>query len=192
VGCSVGFFKRRGARATGSGEEANRVEAAILDAAHEAAEIAQSASVLAEGIRFHLDAGGARIEGEEAPDHPVRRLAYSLADAAAELHRGATRLSRALADEPLAPLDVRTGQAPALRRFSPPNTVQARRAHPDSEGDDVSDGLRVIVLKMLSDGWSRDEAAYYLWSELGIGNSRAVVATVVDDASTLSDEAGVA
>jgi hypothetical protein len=179
----VGFFSQRGAPRAGSAGRNDTFEAAISDAAQASAEIAQSANVISESIRFRLASQAASADGEPQPDGRVGELADALAETAAELQRRALSLSRALGEEALPQLELPVDQRPALRSFAPVPGAPP----PSARGDDdaVSDGLRVIVTKMLSDGWSDQEAAYYLWSELGIRDSHAVVAQVVERASHL-------
>jgi hypothetical protein len=177
----VGFFSQRRAPRAGSGRRQDKFEAAISDAAQESVEIAQSANIVSESIRFRLASQAHSPDAASPADAMLGELADGLAETAAELHRRAIHLSRALGDGALPQLELPLDQRPAVRRFGP-----APEASPPSPPDDVvSDGLRVIVTKMLSDGWSEQEAAYYLWSELGIGDSHAVVAQVVERASDL-------
>jgi hypothetical protein len=162
----------------------DKLEAALDDAAQAAAEVAQSANLVSEGIRFRLSLRSAWEAGGDPKDR-IGELADALAEAAAELQLRAVSLSRALGDETLPPLELPTDQRPALRRLAP-----APKAGPDPAElgvTAVSDGLRVIVTKMLSDGRSPAEAAYFLWSELGIRDAHAVVAQVADRASAVGD-----
>jgi hypothetical protein len=162
----------------------DKLEAALDDVAQAAAEVAQSANHVSEGIRFRLPSRGDSEAGGEQRDL-VGELADALAETAAELHLRAVRLSRARRDEALPPLDLPAGQRPAVRRL--PRVPEAGPAPAELGFTAVSDGLRVIVTKMLSDGWSHAEAAYYLWAGLGIRDSHAVVARVADRASALAD-----
>jgi hypothetical protein len=123
-------------------------EAALANVAREAKGVAQSASLLAEGVNFRLALQSGGSEEPPGGEGRVARCAAELADGAAELERLAERLAQELAEAP-----------------QPTPVV-------------VSEGLRAVVSRMLADGRSEDEVADYLRTRFDIPEAQAIVSAV--------------
>jgi hypothetical protein len=180
-GWTVAWMNRKGARGSA---------ATFDDAARAAAELGQEANLLSEQVRLRLRAGA-----DHPDDNPhgsgdaLDGLAAELSSTAARLREQAFQLSRALDASPLPAVDPKQltlgpETRPPMRRFTPEQRVEPGPARSSSDDQpEISEGLRVIVNKMLADGRTADQVADYLRDVLDVDDARAVIRTVFATAS---------
>jgi hypothetical protein len=158
------------------------------DAARAAAELGQEANLLSEQVRLRLRLRSGADDPHGSGD-ALDGLAAELSSTAARLREQAFQLSRALDASPLPPLDseqltLGPGARSPMQRLAPEQRVEPGPARSSSDDQlEISEGLRVIVNKMLADGRTADQVADYLRDVLDVDDARAVIRTVFATAS---------